>query len=229
MRLTTICAVVFGLLLTAMTAVFAADAAVPDTGSLTALGHGMARLQLLKGSVEISGKGQLTVSAQATVIITGTEGTRTEKKNAKTGELASYEYKGFDGKATVTGENFSISLQSKEIKLTATGIGHAWLIGGGDYTLIVDDPAVKLDGKWTPRPPKAPAAAAAATTPATTPAAAPTTTTAPADTAAPATTTTPATTPTAAAAPAKPKPLTFGHFPEKQPKGGKGTHAKRNK
>ncbi|HEX2950642.1 MAG TPA: hypothetical protein VHV83_13925 [Armatimonadota bacterium] len=154
MKASTILSLMFALVLATVTVVCAADAG-KGNGTLTAKGDGNVRITVREGQVELTGKGTLQVSSAATVTITGTEGTKEDRKN-KDGKVVGTTYKGFDGKAVITGSKYMLVVQhGTGLQLTATGKGRATLIGKGTYTVMLDgDDTTKKDGEWSPRPAK---------------------------------------------------------------------------
>jgi len=146
-----------------MMTVRAADSAKKG-GSLKASGTGRSMVHLMNGTVTISGVGDLWVSEEATVNITGTPGTKTKQavQRGPRGEgrggdgppregNMGYLYQGFKGHAAVSGSMITVTLLSPRSQtISAMGNGMAVLLGTGDYTATSKNGTV--NGSWTPMP-----------------------------------------------------------------------------
>ncbi len=133
----------------------------PVTGTLTATGDGGMRVASFQGNVVVSGGMALMVGPKATVTFDGKEGTRStrdipnplaQKDKDAPATITVTIYRGFDGKATITGDKFMIQVMGKGINLTATGIGRARMMGTGSYTVVNDGDTTKKTGDWTTPP-----------------------------------------------------------------------------
>lgn len=132
-RLPTIFSIAAVLALLAATA-FAPQPALADsgggTGVLTASGNGLAWIRG-NGTITISGNGILEIRDHA-----GDAEIRVSGAGKKT-ELAGgvIRYIGFNGSATVSGSDVSVSLSGYNIRLEARGTGKFILRGNGTYTV----------------------------------------------------------------------------------------------
>jgi hypothetical protein len=139
--------IVFVLLLALSATAFAGSAHVSGTGTLTASGSGRAVLRG-DGSVDASGNGVLKVldcGGDAVIHVTG-NGLKVIKQK---GNCVLYKYVGFNGTASVVGDNIKVKIKGIAIDMTAHGTGVVRLNGVGVYhvgnqTGLWSEPGVEI-------------------------------------------------------------------------------------
>lgn len=125
--------IVFALLLALSATALADSTRIIGTGTLTASGNGRAVLRG-DGNVNVSGNGVFKVldcGGDAVITIIG-HGLKIMKQK---GDCVLHKYIGFDGAASVTGNNFKVTINGTNIEMTAVGTGVVRLNGVGVFQI----------------------------------------------------------------------------------------------
>lgn len=125
--------VIFALLLALSATALADSTQIIGTGTLTANGSGRAVLRG-DGSVDVSGSGVFKVldcGGDAVITVTG-NGLKVIKQK---GNCVLHKYIGFNGTASVTGDNVKVKIKGVGIEMTATGTGIVRLNGVGVFQI----------------------------------------------------------------------------------------------
>ena len=106
------------------------------------------------GSLTLSGSGKLSVNGDARVVFNGIPGDISEVKNAQ-GVVEGHDYLGFTGQAVVSGDRIDVVVAGLNLGITAKGIGKAYLVGDGRFTVVHDSDGATVDNSnWSVAPPK---------------------------------------------------------------------------
>lgn len=137
-------------LLLVLTTAYAQELKVKSKGTATAAGSGAVKAMVVSGTLTVTFKGKLLVGpATVKLTVKGTPGKKTEVKDKKTGKVEGYQYDGFDGTLTVTGEKYEVLLEGTGVKLSANGAGTVAFSGTGTYSAVSGKKTKK--GKWAPK------------------------------------------------------------------------------